>query len=92
MFDRVRLSRWDTLTTRSKTRAYTLSTDMAEYYILYVEREERFTRVVPLAKLSHAENSSVNNLESQRVFIFKVFKQLFFPKPLFRKEARSTIK
>ena len=47
-----------------KTRAKTLSTDMAEYYILYGEREERLTRVAPLAKLSHAENSSMNNLES----------------------------
>ena len=64
MFDRTRLSRWDTLTRAPKTRAHTLSTDMAEYYILHAEREERFARVEPLAKLSHAENSSVNNLES----------------------------
>lgn len=47
-----------------KTRANTLSTDTEEYYILYAEMEEGFTRVVQPAKLSHAENSSVNNLES----------------------------
>lgn len=42
--------------------------------------EEGFTRVVPPAKLSHAENNSVNNLESQRLFIIKVVNQMFFPK------------
>ena len=54
--------------------------------------EEGFTRVVQSAKLSHAENSSVNNLESLRLFIFKIFKQMFFPKgKKNRKEVRSSI-